>query len=343
MEKRAREGSPTDESMENQIEANSHESDFSAEGHHVYDSVPRYSEQEAEALGKKLVNKETFREALHILITWLERRECNERNSAHFYFLIQLCWNHAEKLQTEQKEYLKEIERTDKNLWNKNCSIQLQLNEIEEVFKAVERQNLWDNFTQNQLEKMQEIISDSLNLKQNILKDYVGSAVEEKESNDMCTEVLHAENNAHKLQTKLGSLTYELNTVYQKMEEMKAKCKENENEILKLRSELEKKKRLQGKTNSIVDGDNQQKKPVADVACQSNTDEMHIVSLISVFLFDHPDGVNVDCIHSHLNKYIPITHAIDIENLLRKYPKIFKESVSIGDTQEKKWTCISFI
>ncbi|GBL79711.1 hypothetical protein AVEN_12461-1 [Araneus ventricosus] len=149
---------------------------------HVYNSIPRYSERESEALAERLVNKETFREAQQVLITWLEDGQCTERNSAQFYSLIQLCRNHMEKLQTKKKEYYEEAQKVQESLENKSCCIQLQLNELEDVFKALEKENTWSNFTQNQIEKIHEMRKDIIDLKQNILNGSVGIVVEEEES-----------------------------------------------------------------------------------------------------------------------------------------------------------------
>ncbi|KAF8791110.1 Ecto-NOX disulfide-thiol exchanger 1 like protein [Argiope bruennichi] len=133
MEKNSKDWPPGDESKDS-----SHDESYANAGRFfAYNSVPRYSEEEAQALAKRLDNKNTFQEAMKILISWLESGECNESNSTCFHFLIQLCWNRVEKLQAEKKEYQEEIKRVDKNVLSRNSCIQHKLTGVEEIFSTI--------------------------------------------------------------------------------------------------------------------------------------------------------------------------------------------------------------
>ncbi|KAF8794206.1 Ecto-NOX disulfide-thiol exchanger 1 like protein [Argiope bruennichi] len=313
--------------MKIQIDSSRDEACVNAERSFVYNSIPLYSEEEAQALAKRLDNDETFKEAMKILIAWLERGECNEINSACFYFLIRLCWNRVEKLQAEEKEYQEKIKHLKKSVLSKSYCIQLKLIEIEEIFSTIEKQNLWTCFTQDHLEKIQEMRVDFLNLKRIILED----CVLEKESDDKNIEDEQAESSVHEMQAKLDSLTSELDIVYEKTEEMPLKYEEYKNQFQPLRSEKVKFKILVKKEYLII---NREGKPclLVEVASQSYMDqiEIHVVSLISIFLFEFPNEAVVKSIYFHLKKCLPNNNAhfnmTDVENLLRKYPNIFKET-----------------
>ncbi|CAL1269023.1 unnamed protein product [Larinioides sclopetarius] len=334
MEKRSDQWSAFLENKDEQIRSNHGE---------VNKSIPRYSEQEAEALAERLSNKETFKEAQQVLITWLQEGQCNEKNAMHFISLIQLCWNHYEKFKTEEKEYLEEAQKAEKNLVNQNWCIQHQLSEIEEIFKVIDTENIWSNFTEDQIKEIHMMRNDILDFKRVILKSSI--VVEEGSSGmkNVNNEDVPIENISHNLQSHAGSLTYGLNTVNQRSGYLETKCKECVNEFLKLNSEL-KESRKRRKNNSISVEDEKTKN--SDVASQCNLDqihqnEMHIISLISIFLYRNPDGVNINSVYSYLSKYIPVTCVAEIENLMRRFPKIFEESTPVDATQETKWTCIS--
>ncbi|XP_055930463.1 ecto-NOX disulfide-thiol exchanger 1-like [Argiope bruennichi] len=342
MEKHFDQWSSCDDNMEIQIDSSHDETCVNAERSFVYNSIPLYSEEEAQALAKRLDNDETFKEAMKILIAWLERGECNEINSACFYFLIRLCWNRVEKLQVEEKEYQEKIKRLKKSVVSRSYCIQLKLIEIEEIFSTIEKQNLWTCFTQDHLEKIQEMREDLLNFKRIILED----CVLEKESDDKNIEDEQAESSVHEMQAKLGSLTSELDIVYEKTEEMPLKYEENKNGILRLRIKKEKFKAREKKEYLII---KREEKPclLVEVAPQSYIDkkEIHVISLISIFLFEFPNEAVVKSIYFHLKKCFKNTNArfnmTDVENLLRKYPNIFKETRLLFPEVVRKWSCIS--
>ncbi|KAF8791256.1 hypothetical protein HNY73_006150 [Argiope bruennichi] len=161
-------------------------------------------------------------------------------------------------------------------------------------------------------------------------------------SNEMNSEVVPPESNVHKMQTKLGNLTYELNTAYRLTEEMKALItlyhkkwpKENDDPVKieknwqKVRSEL-KKRRLKEKTNSFTDGEKHKKNLVIDVASRLEPDklELYFITTVALILYDHPEGVNLDGIYSCANKSFKYACLADIKNVLMKYPQFFEESL----------------
>jgi len=61
-----------------------------------------FSDHEAIQLIDKLKADQSFLKAVQVLITWLERGECQKRNSGQFYAMIQSTNNHIRRLQNER-------------------------------------------------------------------------------------------------------------------------------------------------------------------------------------------------------------------------------------------------
>lgn len=51
-----------------------------------------------------------FPDAVHVLLTWLERGEVNRRNANNFYSMIQSSNSHIRRLMSEKSQHEKEME-----------------------------------------------------------------------------------------------------------------------------------------------------------------------------------------------------------------------------------------
>lgn len=75
-----------------------------------------------------------------------------------------------------------------------------------------------------------------------------------------------------------------------------------------------------------------------------NDKDAKLVSLISIFLHVHPFGAGVDYIWSYLQKSEPTLKPSDVENLMTKYPTLFKQELSgIGANMERRWQFNGFL
>ncbi|GBN99269.1 Ecto-NOX disulfide-thiol exchanger 1 [Araneus ventricosus] len=322
--------------------------------------IPHFSEHEAQTLAERLRNEETFREGLQVLITWLERGECSKRNSGTFYSLIQSSHSHVKRLRNEKSRYEEEAEKAKENLMNKNRAIGKEINEIEKVFVAAKTQKVWDHFTRSQRKKMEEMKNDTYDLKQTNSEDLLDHRVEEEmelsdnedrndnEENGGMLQLAPAEE-LNMLRERVNSLNEELDTAHQTIEEFKGHCAEHQEEIVKLRLELEESKKLEKAGNDSPDSFDDQL-CFNDSATQyspsrvdATENDSQLISLISIFLHVHPFGASIDYICSYLVKIIPTINARDVESLLRRFPHVFREvCTGIGATLEKKWTHIGF-
>ncbi|KAG8319366.1 Ecto-NOX disulfide-thiol exchanger 2 [Homalodisca vitripennis] len=76
--------------------------------------VVHYSDHEANIIADKIKSMfadEQFTKAVQVVITWLERGDCNKRNSNTFYSMIQSTNSHVRRLLTEKATYEEELTR----------------------------------------------------------------------------------------------------------------------------------------------------------------------------------------------------------------------------------------
>ncbi|XP_076356600.1 ecto-NOX disulfide-thiol exchanger 2-like [Tachypleus tridentatus] len=112
--------------------------------------VVHYSDHEASLLHEQLRGDETFQKAVQVLITWLERGECNKRNCGQFYSMIQCTNSHVRRLMNEKMQFEEELAKA-KQLLNQGIqNILTQFNQIEKVFTTANHQKVWDHFTKAQ-------------------------------------------------------------------------------------------------------------------------------------------------------------------------------------------------
>ena len=67
--------------------------------------IVHFSDHEAIQMIDKLKSDQSFMNAVRVLINWLERGECQKRNSGQFYAMIQSTNNHIRRLQNERTVY----------------------------------------------------------------------------------------------------------------------------------------------------------------------------------------------------------------------------------------------
>ncbi|XP_039284901.1 ecto-NOX disulfide-thiol exchanger 2 [Nilaparvata lugens] len=73
--------------------------------------VVHYTDHEASLVVDKIKNDETFTKAMQVVITWLERGDCNKRNANTFYSMIQTTNSHVRRLLTEKSQFEQELQK----------------------------------------------------------------------------------------------------------------------------------------------------------------------------------------------------------------------------------------
>ncbi|CAG2105135.1 unnamed protein product [Medioppia subpectinata] len=109
-----------------------------------------FSDHEAIQLVDKLKCEQSFVKAVDVLIHWMDRGECQKRNSGQFYAMIQSTNNHMKRLQSETTIFENEWINSRQLYHTKTQSVLVQLNQIEKVFESAMRQKSWDHFTKAQ-------------------------------------------------------------------------------------------------------------------------------------------------------------------------------------------------
>ncbi|CAL1541449.1 unnamed protein product [Lymnaea stagnalis] len=112
--------------------------------------ITHYSDHEAILLLEKLKSDENFSKASQLLITWLERGECNRRTSTNFYSMVQNVQSHVRRLNNEKMTVQEEYEHYKLQFQQRVQGIGAQLCQVERVLAAAHKQKCWDHFTKAQ-------------------------------------------------------------------------------------------------------------------------------------------------------------------------------------------------
>ncbi|XP_068448554.1 ecto-NOX disulfide-thiol exchanger 2 isoform X3 [Clinocottus analis] len=112
--------------------------------------IVHYSEHECSQLGDKIKDDGKFPEAVHVLLTWLERGEVNRRNANNFYSMIQSSNGHIRRLTGEKSQHEKEVEEAKEKFKIALAGIVGQFEQIVSVFQAASKQKAWDHFSKAQ-------------------------------------------------------------------------------------------------------------------------------------------------------------------------------------------------
>lgn len=80
--------------------------------------VVHFTDHEAATVSEKLKQEDTFAKAVQVLSTWLERGDCNKKNSNVFYSMIQSTNSHVRRFINEKNNYEEELQKA-RDLHNK--------------------------------------------------------------------------------------------------------------------------------------------------------------------------------------------------------------------------------
>lgn len=73
--------------------------------------IIHFTEHEAVSVSEKLKTDDSFSKAVQVLITWLERGDCNKKNSNAFYSMIQSTNAHVRRLMNEKPAFDEEMRK----------------------------------------------------------------------------------------------------------------------------------------------------------------------------------------------------------------------------------------
>ncbi|XP_029462977.1 ecto-NOX disulfide-thiol exchanger 2 isoform X2 [Rhinatrema bivittatum] len=113
-------------------------------------AVAPYSDHECSIVAEKLKDDFKFREAIHTLLTWIERGEVNRRTANNFYTMIQSANSHIRRLMNEKALHEKEMEVAKESFMVALSGILVQFEQIVAVYHSASKQKAWDHFTKAQ-------------------------------------------------------------------------------------------------------------------------------------------------------------------------------------------------
>lgn len=95
-----------------------------------------FSEHEASLIAEKLKLDDTFTKAAQIFITWLERGDCNKKNSNTFYSMVQSTNSHVRRLLTEKSAHEEELNKAKESHRKHMQSLSTQRKYCQNTFVA---------------------------------------------------------------------------------------------------------------------------------------------------------------------------------------------------------------
>ncbi|XP_067127789.1 ecto-NOX disulfide-thiol exchanger 2 isoform X2 [Centruroides vittatus] len=280
--------------------------------------IVHYSDHEASLLIDKLRGEESFQKAVLILITWLDRGECNKRNAGHFYSMIQSSYSHVRRLMNEKSQYEEELNKAKLLLQQRMQGILLQYSNKEP--------HLQDE-------------NDSLRCQLEAYRNEV--------------EVLRAENRQEQeaRERQLRLLQQALQGMQQQLISITQQHTHDEEEIKRLRKMLHIEENKGNSNNDKSTEEEEEKELNTNVSSsdcsickvQITEKEAQLIGLISTFLHVHPHGAGVDYIWSYLHQIDNTLNPRDVEGLMLRFPTVFKQELSgVGALLERKWTFCGF-
>ncbi|CAG2173698.1 unnamed protein product [Oppiella nova] len=327
-----------------------------------------FSDDEAIQLADKLKGELSFLKGVQVLVNWLERGECQKRNSGQFYTMIQSTNNHIKRLQNERTLFENEWINSRQIYHSKIEAILVQLTQIEKVFEAAMRQKAWDHFTKAQRKHIDVWFKQIKELKSAHI-DHVLNQREEDEmdlsdGDDDHNPLIYGNNTSiAEPNNSVMSLRDENDALLCQVESFRNEAVFVEEESRQERERLEKQvsllqQALQGMQHQLIALTRNKPEdclPSNDCNACSDNREMSsnnntfgaissektalLISLISIYLNVHPYGTTSEDISSYLSQqsHIRETQLLStafIHSFLSQYPQLFTqlESDSNGRT-----------
>ncbi|KAG8174801.1 hypothetical protein JTE90_004076 [Oedothorax gibbosus] len=197
-----------------------------------------YSECHAAILGESLRNEESFKQALNVLTTWLDRGECNKRNAGTFFSMIQVTYNRIRRLVAEKTKFEDELTAVEQKLHQQSTANAQHFMDIESMFNHASAQKVWDHFTKTQRKHIEQWKRQAADIKLQNLKDLMEERIE--------AEMEMSDSEDQKPPEELTEKKLELNEELAKVQEDKQKLQEDKQKLQEDKQNLqEDKQKLQ--------------------------------------------------------------------------------------------------
>uniref|UniRef100_A0A803K7R7 Ecto-NOX disulfide-thiol exchanger 1 n=1 Tax=Xenopus tropicalis TaxID=8364 RepID=A0A803K7R7_XENTR len=344
-------------------------------------AIMHYSEHEATMLAEKLKDDNKFCEAITVLLTWIERGEVNRRSANQFYSMIQSANSHVRRLMNEKAADEEIMEQAKETFKTALFGILTQFEQIVAVFNASTRQKAWDHFSKAQRKNIDIWRKHCEDLRNAQSEQLMGIRREEEmemsddDSSDIPNKKARLDDSAlaaqaYALKEENDSLRWQLDAYRNEVDLLKQEkghhgrteeslTKDQQLQFLQqtmqTMQQLKSAKEVTDVTNQeylsketstvSVAVYNHDKEKDAEKQRQSLKSEKEalLIGIISTFLNVHPFGANTEYLWSYLQQLDSTISANEIETLLTKLPRMFKqEFTGVGATLEKRWKFCAF-
>ncbi|CAD0203612.1 unnamed protein product [Chrysodeixis includens] len=312
--------------------------------------IEQYNSNNLNAIGEKIKSDAEFAEAAPTLAAWLERGECNKKNSNIFYSLIQASNNQLRRLFNEKMQIDDEFQTLRNTIRDKFGHIITQFEQVAKILTAAKHQRVSDHFSKQQRRNIEMWLKMTEELEN--MRDEFNAIFDEEEMEKSGKNMVPLEK-YEKLRVENENLTYELEGY--KNEAHLAKD-DAERKFEKFKAHFIAQQALQNKQqvypplppppmpNLSLDPINVKPAPPADVIpADVNASEAKLISLLSAFLMVHPLGATLDYLVSYVKSLSPNVTQSAVHDVLKKYPDVFRrKTTGVGACIEHKWGFVIF-
>uniref|UniRef100_A0A3P8URZ4 Ecto-NOX disulfide-thiol exchanger 2 n=1 Tax=Cynoglossus semilaevis TaxID=244447 RepID=A0A3P8URZ4_CYNSE len=340
--------------------------------------IVHYSEHECSQLGDKIKDDGKFPDAVHVLLTWLERGEVNRRNANNFYSMIQSSNSHIRRLMSEKSQHEKEMEEAKDKFKTALSGILGQFEQIVSVFQAASKQKAWDHFSKaqrknldmwhKQVEEIRNMHNEQLmgirrEEEMEMSDDDMEDAPDSKDSEDLNVsqaEALKEENDS--LRCQLDAYRNEVELLKQEQGKNQPMRSEEDSTHSQQLSFLQQAlqgmqkvgfsyRRRRAQTSrltfetSMASGSPEKEGPTEknQQSPVHSEREALLVGIISTFLHVHPFGASIEYICSYLQRLDTKINPSEVEALLSRLPCTFRQEMTgVGASLEKRWNFCGF-
>ncbi|XP_026736920.1 ecto-NOX disulfide-thiol exchanger 2-like [Trichoplusia ni] len=313
--------------------------------------IEMYNPNNLVAIGEKIKSDTEFAEAAPTLAAWLERGECNKKNSNTFYSLIQASNNQLRRLFNEKMQIDDEYQTLRNSIRDKFGHIIAQFEQVAKILTAAKHQRVSDHFSKQQRRNIEMWLKMTEELEN--MRDEFNAIFDEEEMEKSGKNMVPMEK-YEKLRAENENLTYELEGY--KNEAHLAKD-DAERKFEKFKAHFIAQQALQNKQqvypplppppmpNLSLDSINAKTtQPSADVTTtEVNASEAKLISLLSAFLMVHPLGATLDYLVSYVKSLAPSVTQSAVHDVLKKYSDVFRrKTTGVGACIEHKWEFVIF-
>ncbi|KAL4132460.1 hypothetical protein QTP88_009604 [Uroleucon formosanum] len=313
--------------------------------------IPHFTEAKALSVSEEIKADTSFLNAVQVVITWLERGDCNKRNVNIFYSIIQSTNSHVRRLLSEKNQFEEELQNLKDLTKRRMQAILLQFTQIEKVFTSASHKKVWDHFTKAQRKNIETWKKQAMALSKLGIDDedeMIGGDEMDLSDDESNLKKTKTKSDPIQLQDENDHLKCELEAYKNEIGMMKASLQTSDQkdiqinylqqQLLSTRQELnvlsEKCSNAQKSNSSSTDDQLIPSNKTKETDNGSNNLSGHQIKFlgyIAIYLSIHPFGISVESIVNYIKNIDKNVTSQQVENLLVTNQILF-ENVQHNDS-----------